>query len=392
LGCVAPATIGAGSPVGEDSSVSLDVGDPVRVDLTEQNQHHATVAALPDRFVFTWDAGRAYQDAIVVRAALDRTGAPLWPVAAPTQVQALARPDVFTDADALWTTWQSSDRYLLLAPLDSEGTASGPEVVVSEMDSAALQQTAPDGALLVDGDVVVIWVAQYEAAPHALYRWRRFDVAGMPRGPAQDLEESTAHHAPPDVAALPEGGFVAAWEVAEPTWRDVRLGRWGATGALESVVTVLPDAGTWDTRPMVAAAADGTVALVWYDQPPIDEPASGAHLAVFLPGDDAPFCDATVGTPDAGEQPVATWLDGVLWVAWQEATEDGTADVWLQAWRDCAPLDDTVQLDATGPHRFEERPAIDGHDGVLTVSFESHEPGEDGDARVWAVFATVAGR
>lgn len=389
LGCVAAGQLASVDTSGTSTSSPalpiLDVAPAVRVVAEEDNQHHATIVDRPDGFALTWQDGLAWQDATVARAVTDVDGAAFSDVPS-APVTGVSRPDVFGDDVALWNTWQASDPRIALVALDAQGAPVGPEVSVSEPDEASFEQAGPDGAVLAQGDVVVLWAARYDLAPHALYRWRRMGPDGTPFGPPVDLEPSTAHHSPPDVAALPDGGWVATWEVAEATWRNVRLGRWSAEGVLDRAVDVLPESGTWETRPMVAVSDTDAVAVAWYDSPPDPLAPRGARLAVVPPDDWTPSCDVVVGTEGLGEQPVVAWHGDVVWVAWQETASPGTADIWLQAFLDCVPLDLPVQVDGASPGLFEERPALAMTSTALAVTFESHLPGVEDDARLWAAF------
>jgi hypothetical protein len=130
-----------------------------------------------------------------------------------------------------------------------------PEIRVNATTQGA--QTTPAVASTPEGSSVVVWLGQDPGGNgnHRLFG-QRFDVTGNRRG--EELRISSGNADRPDVATIPDGGFVAAW-IAQ----GVRVRFYGPDGSPkgEEVPASLPAQAAADTG--VAVNAAGEAMVVW---------------------------------------------------------------------------------------------------------------------------------
>jgi hypothetical protein len=208
---------------------------------------------------------------------LSRTGAQVGGEAGITASAAPGAPGAAKLADGrivvVWTA-QSDGSGTGIAGrlLSAEGEPLAPAFAVNSFTSGF--QRDPDVAALPDGGFVVVWQSDLAPPPaegsDIAVVQRRFSASGAPQGnDAQVDDGSGTDHFEPAVAALAGGSWVVAWTYPGTDGRDVAFRRYGASGAplgtLQPLATFT--AGVQE-QPDVLGRADGGFMAVWASTPP----------------------------------------------------------------------------------------------------------------------------
>ncbi len=152
----------------------------------------------------------------------------------------------------------------------------GGPIIVDEV--SARERSHPTVTRLTNGTSLVVWDAGDDEDSGSGLLGRRYDAAGKPVGTAFRIGQGRCGDVgAPTVAALPRGRFVVAWQT------DAR-GRFGTDIALrwfddlgrpagEAVVVNETRIG-WQSRPTLAALADGDILVGWQSARFLDATAS----------------------------------------------------------------------------------------------------------------------
>lgn len=192
------------------------------------------------------------------------------------------------------------------APVAGVPVPEGPEI---ELAAAPTKNGySPELAFAPDGG----WVAVWESGTcHALVS-RAFDAAGQPRGPEFEVAaaqcSSSGSLREISLAALPDGGFVAAWEEPAAAGARLRLRRLGSDGR---PVALEQQAGSPGARwPRLAAGPHGFLLAWTRSVPPGTVEAQYFDTQGAATGDPLEIGGSSVGLPDLVAVPggfVAAW-------------------------------------------------------------------------------------
>jgi hypothetical protein len=287
------------------------------------------------------------------------------------------KPDVTGTLDG-WFVVHSSDGLPYAHYVDASGMI-GP-VEVDPDASPDLTKTQPDGALRDDGTLAVIWHWHDPAAvPASTYFVRHIDTALQTVDNTYQLAQSDGVGSPPDIAATPDGGTVAAWVTRELITGETTLWAARMDGSDTWQAPVIVQSPTVDshTRPMLAVGTDQIV-VAWRSKTPNLAP-SGAWLRIY-DLDLNPLPSAILLEANGNRTSVAA-LDNTAVVAWENT---GTGATEIQAWDLPTQLSiSTLHTLGTGLSLPVERPALTmvanptGYQVVSTV-----EAPNNGDKRI----------
>ncbi len=268
-----------GSPQGGEFQVNT---------YTTSYQLSAAVAAVGDgRFVVVWDSyGSSGSDGDATSIQARRYSSDGSPQGGGFQVNSYTTSSQFQPAVAaepggdfvvVWTSSggppgeDASGLSVRGQRFSSDGSPQGGEFQVNTYTTG--DQVAGGVAAEADGSFVVVWESQGSSGSDASgssIQARRFSSSGTAQGSDFQVNTyTTSHQIEPSVAADPIFGFVVSWESYEstglpPTEYRIRAQRFDSGGSplgSEMLVTSLPAASS-EHAPSVAAAADGTFAIV----------------------------------------------------------------------------------------------------------------------------------
>lgn len=277
-------------------------------------QHHATVSCVAGRCAVTRQVGGG-----VRTSTLDETGKPTSQEAPPSPPAGWNHPQL-----APW-----GDGWLLMA-----ATSGAPSAVRLDATGAPVSEVMaqhedwpwglwPDLALGEDGRAFTVWGTK--TTPW----YRVFDPETNVGEPAATWEFAwpQATIDPPAATAVP-GGYVRAWTEKNGFVWEVRLAWLDLDGApvAEPVVVAAGEGLSRGSRPQLASAPDGSVALVWRVWEDLGIPPAGAFLRVYEP-DGTPRTEVIRLDTGGGDRPAVAHLPDGWLVAWEEG--DPMA-VWLQ--------------------------------------------------------------
>jgi hypothetical protein len=154
-----------------------------------------------------------------------------------------------------------------LAVLPAAGADFDRIASFSAGDPPPFSDVTPSLAAQPGGSFLLTW--QQSGSDHIpKIRSRRFDAAGRPLGPAVELWEGFY----PQVAPLPDGGFVATSQLEQrlrpltpPGIGLHRLDAFGRPVGESIVIAIDPDSFAANGDPRLAVAPNGSVAIVWLD-------------------------------------------------------------------------------------------------------------------------------
>lgn len=202
------------------------------------------------------------------------------------------------------------------------GTPVGQPAALS---SAPGLDARPAAALLADGSVVVVWERRDGLAREVIAR--RVDAAGQPLGP--QFLVGTGQRA--DVAALPGGGFLTAWDGCCDAGSDLGVftRRYDAQGnALGVAQGVNVTTAGNQAAAQVAVAANGQALVTWQAHV-LDEEDDVRRVQVFTrpmtPAGNLTGIERILTTDVFGDDhssPTVVAVDGqgflVTWMAWKD--------------------------------------------------------------------------
>lgn len=189
------------------------IGAPFEIAPAEGSHTSSPVlAGRPDgTYLIVWTTQLASGEVLYGRL-IGPSGAPITPPLglAAGQISAPA-VDVFPDGGFL-VAWEQ-DGEILVSVHDRDGRLRIPVIPAAPKDPGLIPGE-PDIAVGSDGGWMVVWHETEEPPAHFFLRvaGRWFGPDGTPRTPRLPLDEPTSDDLTgPAVAALPEGGFLAAW-------------------------------------------------------------------------------------------------------------------------------------------------------------------------------------
>jgi hypothetical protein len=150
-------------------------------------------------------------------------------------------------------------------PSGAEATPVGDEFQVNQYTTQA--QDIPQVAGLPDGGFVVVWQSKFGDGDQDAILVRRYTAAGDPAGDELQLNEfTTGNQQRPAVAVASAGNFVVVWQSCVQDGRDFgifgrRLTAAGTTDGAEFAVSQYTTGK--QIRPAIEAAFDGTFTITW---------------------------------------------------------------------------------------------------------------------------------
>ena len=277
----------------ESGATSLDVvaqrfdaaGQPLpafRVsadDLSDlQNDQQPSVAQLANgNLVFAWlnSDGLTGMPQLVGRM-FDADGTALtqeFELAIPSTGSFALYPQVAPFGEGFVATWSAAPagQFAIFGQVfDANGQPTDGQFQISQPTPVETFQHAfySPVATLADGGYVVLF--REDDPLGSEIRGQRYDSANLPVGGSFAVSGESMLTDWPDVAATPDGGFVATWMSYDSSGQDLDIyaRRFGADGsALSDVIAVSEDAPGFffqnDYLPAVAATGDGSFAVVW---------------------------------------------------------------------------------------------------------------------------------
>lgn len=187
---------------------------------------------------------------------------------------------LFNDGSAAFT-WQggpSGYQHIYTRFLSASNTWTTGDVLVSPTNYS---QISPVSATLSNGNVVILWASQNEAAPGSM-----LDVYGKIFTPAGQIAKDeflvnqlfTANNQrSPAVAALADGRFIAAWVSEQERWTDASNGVpsvdiyarfFDANGVAQGNELLFNASSNICAYPDIAPSADGGFMAVWMEKDP----------------------------------------------------------------------------------------------------------------------------
>lgn len=298
----------------------------VNVNTAGTQQHVAVAALASGGFVVAWDGpGAANSDSFA--RVYNAAGSP---VGGEIQLNTFATSEqtfpalAGLDGGGWVAVWQSLGQggmgRSIVARLFPETGAPGNEFVVNTATGTFPER--PTVAALEDGGFVVGWVSSFQDGSGDGIYAQRFTAAGALVGEEFRVNTTAAgNQSEPAVLALPDGGFLFAWESpnVDGSGTAVMTQRYDAAGAaLGAEVRVNTTTAGDQGGPQLALLGDGGYAVAWETT----VPGSGLNAGIF-----AQLYNAN-GTRNGGE----TRLD-VFGALTQEApvvatTADGFAAAW----------------------------------------------------------------
>lgn len=214
-----------------------------------------------------------------------------------------------------------------LALMDGATGQVGREVTLRGFQATGLNGQ-PEATVLEDGRILVSWLGSFDPVTGRDCYFRIFDASGRPAGEVTQIDPRDAgqgNAGAPDITALDNGGFVAAWEqYVNGSWESFARA-YGADGLPVGDVIRL-NAATEGNQgvPEITALAGGGFMAVWQEDfnpslPPGDKvlmgrifAANGSAVSGDIvvsatngPGND--FAQAHAVTELAGGLVAATW-------------------------------------------------------------------------------------
>ena len=183
----------------------------------------------------------------------------------------------------------------------ANGKPQGREVLVSRPAAAKAWQTDAKIAMAPDGGFMVVWESG-NAIQHSVVFGRGFSASGKPLGPAFRLDPGDRGplQISPDVAAAPDGSFVASWASGpNPFGHGASLlaRRFDADGTpLGDAFQVASQPGVFRNFPRVAVSGNGDFLIGWFSSP--DPGIRLQILAQRFDAGDRPIGEPFRVTPD----------------------------------------------------------------------------------------------
>jgi Ca2+-binding RTX toxin-like protein len=222
--------------------------------------------------------------------------------------------------------------------------------------TSAGDQLFADVAKLASGEFVVVWQSSNGGEPYLF--GRRFTSSGEPIGAQFDVavDAGTGYKQDPAVAALPNGGFVVAWNTPDGSGEGIaaRFFTSSGTAAGPEFRITEPGLGT-EADPQVVVLNDGSVLITWTNNEGVNIEgrrynAGGAPTSeVFTISTDIDETDSQVST--------AVLTDGSQIVAWRRISGDDRNIVFQRFAADGTRIGGEVMANASLAG-LQERPAV----------------------------------
>lgn len=385
----------------EPAPAAFALDPPVEwaLDDPDYDQHHATVATVPDgTSAVAWTHRQLWEDPDSWVLPLDPHGA--WagePVPLGDGVRDAAKPDI--EADDQGRLWVAYDSYLQGVWLDRlELAAHGRESARLAIESHAVGNNSLDLALAPDGGAFVTWLVEGDAPLYTAVKVTADLVVSDPilevDLPPTDDDGYTS--APPDVEVTPDGGAVIAYAEtlvarAAPTTATapplrLELQRFDADATPTGDPWVVAEGGleARPSRPTVAITPSGRVLVAWRDHQHADPTTASIWLGAYdLDGDrllDPLRLDADHIADDVV---IAAMGDDAVLVGWSRLLDPAEPDawsVWAGVWStDGDPIVAPTRLsspDVGSAQRPHVAVARDGRGWRFVVSWEQQDPGQ----------------
>jgi len=248
----------------------------------------------------------------------------------------------------VWESWSqpqdTSSGSVMARLFEADGSPRTDEFLVNV--ATANDQEDPDVVGLVGGGFVVAWEHYVDSTALDEIGLRRFAADGTPLSAVDEIANATAtgYQDEPSLAALPDGGFVVAWDDSRDSTYgiDIYARSFAADGSQrtpETLVNTIRDGA--QRRPMVKALPTGSFRVVWYSANAWSE-VSGNDIAsrtFDASGDAVEDADVLLNQVVASEQSspdLAMLPDGRALVAYLSVGETGgssydIAGRWLDA-------------------------------------------------------------
>lgn len=263
--------VGATTPTG--STVTAPLGTPRWAEvlqddvyLSNEDQHHPTHArALDGSSLFLWDQEVGSETHVLVHA-YGPDHEPLGDVQLIGQNgSTMARPDGDALQDGTYAAIWHTRFDVFTRKTDVDGTPLGTEVLVNVVRGVDPDKGQPDLAVLTDGSVIEVYhFSDPTSDPVGTYWMRRYDADLVPITDELPVATSQQVGSPPDVVALPDGGWVIGWSTRDELGGTLHLTWYDPDGAaLQTVRADETAADVTPSRPNLAAQPDGTVAVTW---------------------------------------------------------------------------------------------------------------------------------
>jgi hypothetical protein len=362
-----------------DDPWTLDEGPELRLSPSQPNvQHHPSIALGGDgTFLLAWQMS-FQESAEVFTQRFDLDGNPLGDV---VQLNDLAdtggKPDIESDGDGYWATWQDNRGSIFVRKLSAEGIPIGPSVIAYQSSYAA---EGPDLALQPDGNLGVVWNVDDIPGETGRDYYRLFDRDLNPL--TEPIVAAVTGRSVADAAPLQNGGLVLVGTNKNSPPAGLLSEVYGRIIGPDHCVTpfrVDQGATLNPSRPSVAASTDDLIVVTWRNKISRDA-ADGVFVRLFDANGRA-LTDqyALMATPNDGTRAVARALGSDLFFAWQATANEPYSDsvattVDLQTWHaTSAPT--LLNVDTSGYH---ERPVIDveedGADRLMIAAWEAERP------------------
>jgi hypothetical protein len=246
-------------------------------------------------------------------------------------------------------------------------------------------------AFLNDGSSIVAYHGRGVGDRDGVFL-RRFDAQGAGIGTAQLVNQTIdGLQSNSTVAALPGGGFVAAWQGRGTGDRAGVFARWydGAANALTGEMRINQTVGGGQFEPQVAIAADGTALFVWHGVGAGD--FDGVFARSFSAAGAALSNEVLVNATTAREQAfadVAIGDDDTALVTWSSRHQDGSDwGVFAQRLSLSGSKQGSEFRVNTNTAGSQMSASVAALDAGFAVAWQSR--GQDGDG--WGVYAQQVG-
>ena len=208
------------------------------------------------------------------------------------------------------------------------GSALGSEFRVNTTTTNDQQRSSV--ALAADGSAMVLWESFGQDGDHSGVYGQRFDTLGQPAGGEIHVSVTTdGYQEEPCVAAISGGGFAAIWSGKGSGDVSGIFGRrYDSSGTpLSSEFLVNTHTANQQTSPAVAALPDGGFLVAWESAGDQDGSATGIYAQRFDASGSTVGSKFLVNTTTTSFQQypaIGVGSDGRFVIAWQSNLQDGS--------------------------------------------------------------------
>ncbi len=275
-----PSGTSAGTPAGTPASRWTQVLTDDIWPRGASDQHHPTHTVAADgSSAILWD-----DESDTHRVAIRTFGSDGLALSDPQVLgevgSAYSRPDAIPVPGGYLATWHTR-LDVFLGKTDATGQLLGSAAQVNVVRGVDPDKGQPDITRLADGSALLVYhFADPDADPISTYYTRRYDTDLQPLTDEIPIAVSTEIGSPPDVVAMPDGGYLIAWSTRTISQATIQLSRYDADG-LELWTQRADQAPEYETasRPNLAIAGDA-FAVAWRVQSPAAE-GLGAYGRIY---------------------------------------------------------------------------------------------------------------